>query len=97
MKTLILTILLLTGTAHANQTLYKNNCVRCHNQDPSKAGSIGPELVTTPKEVLKMKVPTGQYPKDYKPKRKTKIMPKFKLTDDQLESIYWYIQMFKRK
>lgn len=93
---ILLVCLLWCSTALANQRLYERNCTKCHNMDPSKAGPIGPELVTTPQSVFRTKIVHGTYPKDYVPKRKTKIMPKFKLFDWQVDSLYWYVQMFKK-
>lgn len=89
--------ILMISSAHANQRLYERNCTKCHNADPSKPGSIGPELVTTPQKAFKMKVVHGKYPNGYKPKRNSKAMPKFGLFDWQVDSLYWYVQIFKKK
>lgn len=75
--------------------LYIANCIRCHNVDPRKAGAIGPELFTTPLEVFRTKVPKGTYPSGYKPKRRSKIMPKFPSLADKVDFIYNYIQSTK--
>lgn len=76
--------------------LYVLNCVRCHNANPTKAGVVGPELFTTPDYVFRTKVPEGTYPSGYKPKRRTKIMPKFKSLTNQTDLIYNYIRSFKQ-
>jgi mono/diheme cytochrome c family protein len=75
--------------------LYVLNCVRCHNADPTKAGTIGPELYTTPDTVFATKVPEGKYPSGYTPKRRTKIMPKFPHLTNKTDLIYNYIRSFK--
>ena len=75
--------------------LYIANCIRCHNADPRKPGTIGPELYTTPLEVFRTKVPTGTYPPKYTPKRKTKIMQKFPSLKSKVDWIYNYIRSFK--
>lgn len=80
------------ATANTGKQLYTKNCIRCHNADPSKAGAIGPELKTTPDNVFLGKVTKGVYPKDYKPKRKTKIMPKFKFSNEQVDQIIKHIK-----
>jgi mono/diheme cytochrome c family protein len=85
------------GYADEGKRIYTTTCVKCHNANPTKAGSIGPELFTTPKAVFSTKVPTGVYPAGYKPKRKTKIMPKFPLLDKKIDLLYKYIQTFKGK
>lgn len=77
--------------------VYIANCIRCHNADPTKRGSIGPDLFTTPLEVFRTKVPKGSYPPKYIPKRKTKVMPRFPSLADKVDFIYQYIQTFKKK
>ena len=77
--------------------IYLGSCVRCHNINPSKPGIIGPDLLTTPLEVFRTKVPKGTYPDGYKPKRRTKVMPKFPSLADKVDFVYQYIQTFKSK
>lgn len=77
------------------EAIYKNQCMQCHNANPNKAGSIGPDLVSTPKEAFMLKVVEGRYPEDYTPKRKTKVMPVFKKYKDDVEALYNYVQTFK--
>lgn len=85
---------LFMNTTKANP-LYTKNCIRCHNANPKKAGSIGPELFTTPENVFHGKITQGIYPVGYKPKRRTKIMPKFNFSEEQTKSISDYIKNFK--
>jgi mono/diheme cytochrome c family protein len=98
-KLLIFSILLSCNTPHnsisVGRTLYLQNCVKCHNANPNHAGSIGPDLVSTPRDVLKSKVVNGTYPENYEPKRKSKIMPKFPKLVNSIESLHLYIQSFK--
>lgn len=75
--------------------VYLGTCVKCHNTNPSKPGTIGPDLLSTPLEVFRTKVPTGKYPTGYTPKRKTKVMPKFPHLADKVDFIYNYIQSTK--
>ncbi len=70
-------------------------CTRCHNSNPNKAGIIGPELVTTPVEVFRTKVPYGKYPENYAPKRRSKIMPRFPQLTNKVDMVYKYIQSIK--
>lgn len=88
---------MISTACFANQRMYERNCTKCHNPDPSKAGPIGPELVSTPEKAFKQKVVHGTYPKNYKPKRQSNMMPKFAFLDIQVNSLYWYVQMFKGK
>lgn len=88
-----------TGQIELNEgkKLYILNCVRCHNADPSIKGKIGPDLLTTPANVFESKVLLGVYPSGYSPKRRTKIMPKFKSLEGKTDKLYKYIQSFKKK
>ena len=55
--------------------VYFANCVSCHNNNPKKPGSIGPEIYGVPIDVLSQRIVSGKYPKNYIPIRKSKIMP----------------------
>lgn len=72
------------------EKLYIRNCWSCHS-DP-RVGMMGPELITTPDRVFKPKILTKSYPDGYKPKRSTKLMPTFKLTDEEIEAIVKYVR-----
>lgn len=76
--------------------IYTLTCIKCHNKDPHIKGSIAPDLFTTPREVFHTKVITGTYPDGYTPKRKTKVMPKFKHLTNDVDKIYDYIQSLKK-
>jgi mono/diheme cytochrome c family protein len=76
--------------------LYVLYCVSCHNSQPSKPGSMGPELITTPSDVFRTKVPYGTYPSGYKPKRHTKAMQKFPSLTTKTDLIYNYIRSTKK-
>jgi len=84
------------GDISKGQVIYKQNCISCHNTNPSKVGSIGPELTSTPLEVFRTKVPHGKYPEGYTPKRSTNAMPKFKRLEKEVEHIYNYVKSFKK-
>ena len=86
-----------TSANNVGKQTYVQKCAACHNLNPTKPGSIGPELFTTPLDVFRTKVPTGTYPSGYTPKRHTKIMPKFPGLKDKVDLIYNYIQTFKGK
>lgn len=72
--------------------IYLTTCTKCHNTNPHKPGVIGPDLYSTPLKVFESKVPNGTYPKGYKPKRKTGVMPKFKHLTNKIDAIYKYIR-----
>lgn len=81
--------------------LYISNCIRCHNKDPNIKGSIGPEVVDAPYEVMYSKIMTGKYPqplpKGFIPKRKSSAMAKLPKLKDDIPSIWAYVQSLKKK
>jgi mono/diheme cytochrome c family protein len=81
--------------------LYFSNCISCHNKDPNIKGSMGPELVDAPLEVMTHKVMTGRYPDKlppgFVPKRKTKIMRAIPKLQKDIPAIYAWIQSVSKK
>jgi mono/diheme cytochrome c family protein len=81
--------------------LYISNCIRCHNKDPNLKGSIGPEIVDAPLEVMYSKIMTGKYPqplpKGFVPKRKSSAMAKIPKLKNDIPSIWAYVQSLKKK
>ena len=108
MKTTILLMTLIVSSSAFSQVnldkgkrIWLTTCVQCHNRDPNVKGSIGPETVDAPIEILTAKVMTGKYPDPlpagFVPKRKTKAMrplPQFK---NDIPSIHAFIQSVKKK
>jgi mono/diheme cytochrome c family protein len=81
--------------------LYLSNCIQCHNRDPNRKGSIGPEMVDAPLEVMTSKVMTGLYPEKlpagFIPKRKTKAMRKIPKLQKDIPDIHAWVQSVKVK
>lgn len=80
--------------ASEGKRIYLSRCAACHNVNPTKVGSIGPDIANSSLELITAKTQKREYPKGYKPKRKTKIMPKIPLSETQLKSLHEYIQSF---
>lgn len=107
MHKLILVFIVLMNTALAQvsidkgRKLYLANCLQCHNRDPNLKGSIGPEMVDAPLEVMTAKVMTGKYPEKlppgFVPKRKTKAMRPIPKLKNDIPSIHAYVQSLKKK
>ena len=64
----------LSPSAERGRQVYLAQCTACHSGDPSQAGSVGPPVKGSPREVLEAKVLRGEYPPGYTPKRPTKVM-----------------------
>ena len=65
----------LIGDPAKGKAIYYLNCIACHNLDPKKQGSIGPQIYGSSKELLSKKILFGKYPKNYKPKISGRAMP----------------------
>jgi mono/diheme cytochrome c family protein len=80
---------------------YMKACIQCHNRDPNVKGSLGPEMVDAPLEVMQSKVATGLYPnplpKGFVPKRKTKAMRKLPNSLKDVPNIWLWVQSVKKK
>ena len=73
------------------KVVYYANCISCHNYNPKKPGSIGPQIYGSSKELLSNKINFGIYPKNYKPKRSTKMMPLQPHSDKEIENLYAFL------
>ena len=73
------------------KVVYYANCISCHNYNPKIPGSIGPQIYGSSKELLSNKINFGIYPKNYKPKRSTKMMPLQPHSDKDIENLYAFL------
>lgn len=80
--------------------LFMANCLQCHNRDPNVRGSIGPEVVDAPLEVMTSKIMTGKYPdklpEGFTPKRKTRAMRPIPKLKNDIPDIWAYVQSVKK-
>jgi mono/diheme cytochrome c family protein len=82
--------------ASTGKALYQARCTSCHNVNPTKPGNIGPDLAGSSLELITLKTQKREYPKGYKPKRKTRVMPRIVLTEKQLKDLHAYINSFTK-
>ena len=61
--------------AERGRQVYMANCIICHNPDPTQAGSQGPPIAGSSRELLEARVVHAAYPPAYTPKRTTHAMP----------------------
>lgn len=98
---LVLALVLLLQVKLANaqdgKAIYQSKCIRCHNADPSKKGSVGPDIADASLELLTVRTQKKGYPAGYTPKRKSKVMPIIKLTEAELKALHKYINSFNKK
>jgi mono/diheme cytochrome c family protein len=93
---LLALISFITLADERGKAIYTTKCISCHNANPDKKGSIGPAIDDSTATLIILKTQYKKYPKGYKPKRKTNIMPKIPLSDKQLYYLYEYISDFRR-
>ena len=84
----------LTTDIEKGRMVYFANCVSCHNNNPKKPGSIGPEVYGASKDVLAQKIVFGKYPENYSPKRTSKIMPLMPHLKKEISNLHAFINSF---
>ncbi len=81
--------------------IWMSVCIQCHNRDPNLKGSLGPEVIDAPLEVMLHKVQTGKYPEKlpagFVPKRKTKAMRALPKNVPDVPHIWAFVQSVKKK
>lgn len=93
---LMLLFSMLDSEASEGKIIYTSKCVKCHNVNPAKQGSIGPDIANSSLELITLKTQQRKYPNNYTPKRKTKIMPMIKLTEKEIQFLHKYINSFNK-
>ena len=84
----------LTTDIEKGRMVYFANCVSCHNNNPKKPGSIGPEVYGVTIDVLTQKIVYGKYPENYRPKRPSKIMPAMPHLNKEISNLHAFINSF---
>ena len=84
----------LTTDIDKGRMVYYANCVSCHNNNPKKPGSIGPEVYGVTIDVLTQKIVSGKYPENYRPKRTSKIMPSMPHLNKEISNLHAFINSF---
>ncbi len=84
----------LTTDIEKGRMVYFANCVSCHNNNPKKPGSIGPEVYRTSIDVLAQKIVFGKYPENYSPKRTSKIMLLMPQLKKEISNLHAFINSF---
>lgn len=81
----------LSEAAQRGRGVYMNVCVACHNADPAKDGTLGPNLVGATRELVEWRVVKGTYPPGYTPKRTTSAMPALPHLAPDVDDLYAFI------
>jgi mono/diheme cytochrome c family protein len=78
------------------KAVYMSTCIACHNPDPRKIGSVGPDIAFSSLELVTLRVTKAQYPVGYKPKRDSKMMPAFPQLAADVGALHAYLNSFKK-
>lgn len=73
--------------AERGRIVYMTNCVVCHNPDPSRAGSKGPPIAGSQRELVYDRVLFLKYPPGYTPKRTTHAMRALPHLANQIDNL----------
>ena len=82
----------LSAEAKRGRSVYLSNCIACHNADPAKAGSLGPEVRGASRELLEARVLTATYPAGYTPKRPSKVMQPMPQLAGDIDALAAYLR-----
>lgn len=87
--------ILAAGNAERGEQIYRANCYTCHGVDPAHDGLLGPTITGSSRALLKIRLEKGgrHYPKGYKPKRTTTVMPPQAHLIKNLDDLLAYINM----
>ena len=78
--------------AMQGRIVYMTNCVVCHNPNPNLAGSQGPPIAGSSRELVKDRVLNLQYPPGYKPKRTTHAMREMPFLKNQIDNLAAFLE-----
>ena len=81
----------LSATAHEGRITYLATCVACHNRDPRRPGSLGPEIAGASRELLEAKVLRGVYPQGSTPKSQSRAMVPLPHLAEKIDALAAYL------
>jgi mono/diheme cytochrome c family protein len=73
------------------RVVYQSNCIACHNTDPKKPGTLGPEIWGSPLELVEARVMRAEYPPGYTPKRQTHQMVAIPQLKTDIPALHAYL------
>lgn len=76
--------------------VYMTNCVVCHNPNPNLAGSQGPPIAGSARDLVEARVMHAAYPPGYKPKRTTHAMVALPQLAPQIDNLVAFLAAAKK-
>jgi mono/diheme cytochrome c family protein len=77
--------------AEAGKVVYMSRCIACHNPDPHQAGSVGPDVYGSSRELIEARVLRAEYPAGYKPKSESHLMVAMPDLADKIDALYAFL------
>lgn len=71
--------------------VYNAHCISCHNRNPKLPGSLGPEVYGSSKELLTYRLMKAEYPKGYRPKRESSLMPALPQLVGDIDALQFFL------
>ena len=71
--------------------VYQTHCIACHNSNPRQAGSLGPDVWGSSKELLTARILEAKYPPGYAPKKAGAGMPPLPHLKPEIDAIHAYL------
>jgi len=78
--------------AERGRSVYVQQCIACHNLDPSQPGSLGPAVKGSSRELVEARVLHAAYPPGYTPKRTTTTMVAFPQLSGDIDALAAYLK-----
>lgn len=73
------------------RVIYQTQCIACHNSDPKRAGTLGPDVFNSSRELLEARLMKAEYPAGYKPKRETHTMVALPHLKNELDAVHAFL------
>jgi mono/diheme cytochrome c family protein len=83
--------------AQKGRIVYMTNCVVCHNPNPNLAGSQGPPIAGSSRELVEDRVLYLKYPPGYTPKRTTHAMRAIPQLKNQIDDLTAFLAEVAQK
>ena len=83
--------------AQKGRIVYMTNCVVCHNPNPNLAGSQGPPIAGSSRELIEDRVLYLKYPPGYTPKRTTHAMRALPQLKNQIDDLTAFLAEVAQK
>ncbi len=79
------------GPAAAGLRVYRAYCIACHNIDPRRAGTLGPAIAGSSRDLIEARILRAEYPPGYGAKQDTNLMPAQPFLGARIDALAAYL------